>query len=40
MPGVVCAVWWTSPSARKMEEELKISETRYRRLFEASQMEY
>jgi len=37
MPGVVCAVLVDITERRKMEEELKISETRYRRLFEAAQ---
>src|SRR4030043_932262 len=37
MPGVVCAVMVDITERKKMEEVLKISETRYRRLFEASQ---
>ncbi len=37
MPGVVCALLVDITERRKMEEALKISETRYRRLFEAAQ---
>jgi formate hydrogenlyase transcriptional activator len=37
MPGVVCAVMVDITERKKMEEALKISETRYRRLFEAAQ---
>jgi formate hydrogenlyase transcriptional activator len=37
MPGAVCAVMVDITEHKKMEEALKISETRYRRLFEASQ---
>ena len=37
MPGVVCAVIVDITERKKMEEALKISETRYRRLFEAAQ---
>jgi len=37
MPGAVCAVMVDITERKKMEEELKFSETRYRRLFEASQ---
>jgi formate hydrogenlyase transcriptional activator len=37
MPGVVCAVMVDMTERKKMEETLKISETRYRRLFEAAQ---
>src|SRR4030043_606443 len=36
MPGAVCAVMVDITERKKMEETLKISETRYRRLFEAS----
>jgi formate hydrogenlyase transcriptional activator len=37
MPGLVCAVMVDITERKKMEEALKISETRYRRLFEAAQ---
>ena len=37
MPGAVCAVMVDITELKKMEEALKISETRYRRLFEAAQ---
>src|SRR4030042_4231243 len=37
IPGAVCAVMVDITERKKMEEALKISETRYRRLFEASQ---
>ena len=37
MPGVMCAVMVDITERKKMEEALKISETRYRRLFEAAQ---
>ncbi|MGA2516788.1 MAG: sigma 54-interacting transcriptional regulator [Thermodesulfobacteriota bacterium] len=37
MPGAVCAVMVDITERKKMEEALKISETRYRRLFEAAQ---
>ena len=37
MPGVVCAVMVDITERKKMEGALKISETRYRRLFEAAQ---
>ncbi len=37
MPGAVCAVMVDITERKKMEESLKISETRYRRLFEAAQ---
>jgi PAS domain S-box-containing protein len=37
MPGAVCAVMVDITERKKMEEALKNSETRYRRLFEASQ---
>ncbi|MFO7737659.1 MAG: sigma 54-interacting transcriptional regulator [Desulfatiglandaceae bacterium] len=37
MPGAVCAVMVDITERKKMEETLKISETRYRRLFEAAQ---
>jgi len=37
LPGAVCAVIVDISERKKMEEVLKISETRYRRLFEASQ---
>ncbi|MCJ7684830.1 MAG: PAS domain S-box protein, partial [Desulfobacteraceae bacterium] len=37
MPGAVCAVIVDITERKKMEEALKISETRYRRLFEAAQ---
>jgi formate hydrogenlyase transcriptional activator len=36
MPGVVCAVMVDITERKKMEEALKASETRYRRLFEAA----
>jgi formate hydrogenlyase transcriptional activator len=37
MPGAVCAVIVDITERKKMEEALKISETRYRRLFESAQ---
>jgi len=37
MPGAVCAVMVDITERKKMEESLKISETRYRRLFEEAQ---
>ena len=37
MPGAVCAVMVDITERKKMEEALKISETNYRRLFEAAQ---
>jgi formate hydrogenlyase transcriptional activator len=37
MPGAVCVVMVDITERKKMEEALKISETRYRRLFEAAQ---
>ncbi|MGA3085802.1 MAG: sigma 54-interacting transcriptional regulator [Thermodesulfobacteriota bacterium] len=37
MPGVMCAVMVDITELKKMEEALKNSETRYRRLFEAAQ---
>jgi formate hydrogenlyase transcriptional activator len=37
MPGAVCAVMVDITERKKMEEALKTSETRYRRLFEAAQ---
>jgi len=37
IPGAMCAVMVDITELKKMEEELKISETRYRRLFEAAQ---
>jgi formate hydrogenlyase transcriptional activator len=37
IPGAVCAVMVDITERKKMEEALKISETRYRRLFEAAQ---
>jgi PAS domain S-box-containing protein len=37
MPGAVCAVMVDITERKKMEETLKISETNYRRLFEAAQ---
>ena len=37
MPGMMCAVMVDITERKKMEEALKISETRYRRLFEAAQ---
>jgi formate hydrogenlyase transcriptional activator len=37
MPGAVCAVIVDITERKKMEDALKISETRYRRLFEAAQ---
>ncbi len=37
MPGTVCAVMVDITERKKMEETLKTSETRYRRLFEAAQ---
>jgi PAS domain S-box-containing protein len=37
MPGAVCAVMVDITERKKMEDALKISETRYRRLFEAAQ---
>jgi formate hydrogenlyase transcriptional activator len=37
MPGAVCAVMVDITERKKMEEALNISETRYRRLFEAAQ---
>jgi len=37
IPGAVCAVMVDITERKKMEEAIKISETRYRRLFEAAQ---
>ncbi|MFC1895691.1 sigma 54-interacting transcriptional regulator [Thermodesulfobacteriota bacterium] len=37
MPGAVCAVMVDITERKKMEDTLKISETRYRRLFESAQ---
>jgi formate hydrogenlyase transcriptional activator len=37
IPGAICAVMVDITERKKMEEELKVSEARYRRLFEAAQ---